>query len=198
LAASTIHLGGCWRAFVQVVLALSGVEAIANLTGVMKKPVFATARKSIWTVAAEVALFNLILAVAMVAHPPGREAHTEDMLAYQAGFLRRAVGEFLVRGVGGLLLLSAANTAVNGLMSITYVMSRDGELPGIFQKLNGFGAPWIGANHRHSHPGDRSIALPRHPDAGFALCHWRGWARWRLTAAYARCIRACGKPGAGR
>ncbi|HEV8378355.1 MAG TPA: amino acid permease [Tepidisphaeraceae bacterium] len=134
-----------WRAFVHVVLALSGVEAIANLTGVMKKPVFKTARKSIWTVAGEVALFNLILAVAMVAHPPGREAHTGDMMAYQAGFYVGPWGEFLVRGVGGLLLLSAANTAVNGLMSITYVMSRDGELPGIFQKLNGFGAPWIGA-----------------------------------------------------
>jgi len=134
-----------WRAFVSVVLALSGVEAIANLTGVMKKPVFQTARKSIWTVAAEVALFNLILAFAMVAHPPARDAHTGDMMAYQAGFYVGPWGEFLVRGVGGLLLLSAANTAVNGLMSITYVMSRDGELPGIFQKLNGFGAPWIGA-----------------------------------------------------
>src|SRR5262249_7359338 len=37
-----------WRAFVHVVLALSGVEAIANLTGVMKKPVYGTASKSIW------------------------------------------------------------------------------------------------------------------------------------------------------
>jgi amino acid transporter/nucleotide-binding universal stress UspA family protein len=134
-----------WRAFVHVVLALSGVEAIANLTGVMKKPVFGTARKSIWTVAGEVALFNVILAIAMVAHPPARNAHTGDMMAYQAGFYVGPWGEFLVRGVGGLLLLSAANTAVNGLMSITYVMSRDGELPSIFQKLNGFGAPWIGA-----------------------------------------------------
>src|SRR5205823_744764 len=35
--------------------------------------------------------------------------------------------------------------AVNGLMSITYVMSRDGELPGVLQKLNSFGAPWVGA-----------------------------------------------------
>jgi amino acid transporter/nucleotide-binding universal stress UspA family protein len=147
-----IHLGRInhppwqlWRAFVHVVLALSGVEAIANLTGVMKKPVFNTARKSIWVVAAEVALFNLILAFAMVAHPPARDAHTGDMMAYQAGFYVGKWGEFLVRGVGGLLLLSAANTAVNGLMSITYVMSRDGELPGVFQKLNGFGAPWIGA-----------------------------------------------------
>src|SRR5207237_5966895 len=47
--------------------------------------------------------------------------------------------------IGGLLLLSATNTAVNGLMSIVYVMSRDGEMPGIFQKLNGFGAPWVAA-----------------------------------------------------
>src|SRR5207302_6141664 len=33
---SPAHL---WIAFVSIVLALSGVEAIANLTGVMKKPV---------------------------------------------------------------------------------------------------------------------------------------------------------------
>jgi amino acid transporter len=32
-----------WRAFVAVVLALSGVEAISNLTGVMKQPVTKTA-----------------------------------------------------------------------------------------------------------------------------------------------------------
>src|SRR5438477_7002473 len=37
-----------WRAFVDIVLALSGVEAIANLTGVMKRPVYNTARRSIW------------------------------------------------------------------------------------------------------------------------------------------------------
>src|SRR5205807_7893948 len=54
-------------------------------------------------------------------------------------------GEILVRAVGGLLLLSAANTAVNGLMSIMYVMSRDKELPGVLQKLNSFGAPWFAA-----------------------------------------------------
>src|SRR5688572_30494639 len=37
-----------WLHFVAIVLALSGVEAIGNLTGVMRKPVAATARKSIW------------------------------------------------------------------------------------------------------------------------------------------------------
>ncbi|HEX8521080.1 MAG TPA: universal stress protein [Tepidisphaeraceae bacterium] len=143
-----------WEGFVFIVLALSGVEAIANLTGVMKKPVYNTARMSIWSVAMEVALFNLLLAVAMVAlaslpEPLSREAHKEDMLAYLARFYTQpyigALGEWSVRIIGGLLLLSATNTAVNGLMSITYVMSRDNEMPGFMQKLNGFGSPWVGA-----------------------------------------------------
>ena len=141
-----------WEGFVYIVLALSGVEAIANLTGVMKKPVYATARKAIWVVALEVALLNLLLAVAMIAlaspaaNPPvARDAHTEDMLAFMARAYVGGWGEWAVRIIGGLLLLSATNTAVNGLMSIVYVMSRDGELPAVLQKLNGFGAPWVAA-----------------------------------------------------
>ena len=84
-----------WHGFVYIVLALSGVEAIANLTGVMKKPVFHTARKAIWLVAVEVAVFNLLLALVMIAlasPPPDRDAHTEDMLAFLAGALRRRRG----------------------------------------------------------------------------------------------------------
>src|SRR4051794_1057555 len=148
-----LHLGSInhhplhmWEAFVSIVLALSGVEAIANLTGVMKRPVFETARRSIYLVAGEVALFNVLLCIAMIAiEPLGREAHKEDMLAFMAKWYVGAWGEWPVRIVGGLLLLSATNTAVNGLMSITYVMSRDGEMPPALQKLNGFGAPWVGA-----------------------------------------------------
>lgn len=135
-----------WQAFVFIVLALSGVEAIANLTGVMKKPVYRTAQKAIWVVAAEVAVFNLLLCVAMIAIVPlSAEAHKEDMLAFMARFYVGPWGEWPVRIVGGVLLLSATNTAVNGLMSIMYVMSRDGEMPTVFQKLNAFGAPWVGA-----------------------------------------------------
>lgn len=144
----TMHqpAGKLWQSFVQIVLALSGVEAIANLTGVMKRPVYGTASKSIWVVAAEVAIFNIILAAAMCAIMPlGRDGHAEDMLAYMAKVYVGALGEWPVRILGGLLLLSATNTAVNGLMSVTYVMSRDNELPQFFQKLNAFGAPWIGA-----------------------------------------------------
>ena len=138
--------GQMWQAFVSIVLALSGVEAIANLTGVMQKPVYRTASRGIWVVAAEVAGFNLLLAVAMVAiFPLSRDAHTEDMMAFMAHHYVGAWGEWPVRIVGGLLLLSATNTAVSGLMSIMYVMSRDRELPQALQKLNGFGAPWFGA-----------------------------------------------------
>src|SRR5688572_16786424 len=146
-----------WQGFVYIVLALSGVEAIANLTGVMRKPVFATSRRSIYLVAVEVAIFNLLLAAAMVALATpdvvgaknwellSRGAHTEDMLAFMARVYVGVWGEWSVRIIGGLLLLSATNTAVNGLMSIVYVMSRDGELPAFMQKLNSFGAPWVGA-----------------------------------------------------
>lgn len=135
-----------WLAFVNIVLALSGVEAIANLTGVLHAPVFTTAKKSIWTVALEVAIFNILLCIAMIAiHPLGRDEHTADMLAFLSGHYVGHIGEILVRFIGGILLLSACNTAINGLMSICYVMSRDGEMPFVLQKLNSFGAPWIGA-----------------------------------------------------
>jgi nucleotide-binding universal stress UspA family protein len=135
-----------WEAFVFVVLALSGVEAIANLTGVMRKPVYRTARKSIWLVAGEVAAFNLILTLIMLSiFPLSRDGHKEDMMAYMASVYIGPWGEWPVRIIAGLLLLSATNTAVNGLMSIIYVMSRDGELPTVMQRLNGFGAPWVGA-----------------------------------------------------
>lgn len=134
-----------WRAFVSVVLALSGVEAIASMTGVMKKPVMRTAGRSIWIVAAEVAVFNILLAVVMCAAAPAREAHQEDMLAYLAGHFIGAWGEWPVRILGGLLLLSATNTAIGALIGTLYVMSRDYELPAFLQRLNGFGTPWIGA-----------------------------------------------------
>jgi len=144
-----------WHGFVFIVLGLSGVEAIANLTGVMRKPVARTAAKAIWPVTIEVAFLNMFLAVVMISlasassSPTGehmsRDAHTEDMLAYMARAYVGVGGEWAVRILGGLLLLSATNTAVNGLMSVFYVMSRDRELPAFLQKLNGFGAPWMAA-----------------------------------------------------
>jgi amino acid transporter/nucleotide-binding universal stress UspA family protein len=138
--------GEMWIAFVSIVLALSGVEAIANLTGVMKRPVAHTARKAIWVVTAEVAIFNIVLAIAMLAiFPLDRDAHLNDMLAYLSGHYIGNWGEWGVRILGGLLLLSATNTAVTDMISVQYLMARDGEVPRFMQKLNRFGVPWIPA-----------------------------------------------------
>jgi amino acid transporter/nucleotide-binding universal stress UspA family protein len=58
-----------WQNLVAVVLALSGVEAIANMTGIMVPPVTRTSKKAIIPVLLEVVIFNAILAVAMNALP---------------------------------------------------------------------------------------------------------------------------------
>jgi amino acid transporter len=135
-----------WMAFVSIVLALSGVEAIANLTGVMKRPVPRTAAKAIFVVAIEVAVFNVLLAICMNAiYPLNRDAHQNDMLAFMSGQYVGQWGEFAVRIVGGVLLLSATNTAITDMISIQYLMARDGELPQIMAKLNRFGVPWMPA-----------------------------------------------------
>jgi amino acid transporter len=136
-----------WLHFVAIVLALSGVEAIGNLTGVMRKPVAQTARRAIWVVAAEVAIFNLLLCVAMIAIVPDAEydRHKEDMIAFLANGYVGHWGEIAVRILGGILLLSAANTVITDMISVQYLMSRDGELPAVFQRLNRFGVPWVPA-----------------------------------------------------
>ncbi|MDP9174652.1 MAG: APC family permease [Planctomycetota bacterium] len=140
------HPGPVWVAFVSIVLALSGVEAIANLTGVMRQPVQVTARKAIWAVAAEVALLNIVLAICMLAiFPINRDAHLEDMAAFLTAKYVGTWGELTVRMVGGLLLLSAGNTAIAGMTSIQYLMARDNELPAPLVRLNRFGVPWIAA-----------------------------------------------------
>ena len=110
----------------------------------------AHARKAIWVVASEVAIFNVLLAAAMLAiHPLDREAHVNDMLAFLSSYYTSAyVGasaEWAVRIIGGLLLLSATNTALTDMISVQYLMARDGELPAFMQKLNRFGVPWLPA-----------------------------------------------------
>lgn len=148
-----IHEGGgaVWLEFVSIVLALSGVEAIANLTGVMKKPVAHTARKAIWIVTLEVAVFNVLLAIAMIAlhtltdDPATRERYRDDMLAFLSGAYIGQWAEIAVRVVGGILLLSATNTAITDMISVQYLMARDNELPQFMVKLNRFGVPWMPA-----------------------------------------------------
>ncbi|MCB9845535.1 MAG: amino acid permease [Phycisphaeraceae bacterium] len=54
-----------WRDFTQIVLALAGIEAVANMTGLMRKPVIGTARKTIWPVLAEVVVLNLLFGLVL-------------------------------------------------------------------------------------------------------------------------------------
>src|ERR1043165_2484853 len=89
------NLSTVWVQFVGVILALSGVEAIANLTGVMKldpeskadePKVTRTATKSILPVAIEVVGGTALLGWAMLSLPkslaPNLIEHKEDMLRY--------------------------------------------------------------------------------------------------------------------
>ncbi len=139
-----------WDHFVNVILALSGVEAIANMTGVMAEPVGKNSRKAILLVLAEVVILNLIIGYAMTAISP------ERMAAYPVDDQRDHMLKILsIEFVGpsfaslssfffGLLLLSAANTAIGDMVSIQYLMSRDKELPPAFTQLNKYGMPWVG------------------------------------------------------
>jgi len=142
-----------WLGFVGIILALSGVEAIANMTGIMEADrgsspdhptVHVTARRAILPVLLEVTIFTALLGLAMHAIPEmSRTAHTEDMLRHMGDHF---VGPWFGRVVGlvfAFLLFSAANTAVIGLISILYLLSRDHEMPRAFSHLSRYGVPHI-------------------------------------------------------
>lgn len=67
--------GHQWQSLVAIILALSGVEAVANMTGLMKQPVERTTRKTIWPVLAEVVTLNLVFGIALTALPVLAEVH---------------------------------------------------------------------------------------------------------------------------
>src|SRR6266478_2273484 len=161
--------GQNWAGFVGIVLALSGVEAIANATGVMKldpgstddRPsVVKTSTPAILWVMIEVCVFTALLGLAMHAlgglqtvngdvNAPGALGVRDYMLRYMGeifvgGALGPALGHvfgIIVSIVFALLLLSAVNTAIVDLIMIQFLMARDRELPKIFQRLNKWGVP---------------------------------------------------------
>jgi amino acid transporter/nucleotide-binding universal stress UspA family protein len=179
-----------WAQFNKLILAISGVEAIANMTGIMVEPVHQTVKKSIWPVVAEIVILNMILTVAMLALPASEiglggpkvpaakaaaaaalEAHPDLAQPDAHGKVHAPPGVYtttkardtMVRilaahyvGQGfasvaavvfALLLLSAVNTAITGLVSIQYMMASDRELPIGLTGLNRWGMPaaalWI-------------------------------------------------------
>jgi amino acid transporter/nucleotide-binding universal stress UspA family protein len=158
-----------WAGFVGIVLALSGVEAIANATGVMRldpgstdaqPSVRKTSTPAILWVMIEVCIFTALLGLAMHAlgglqiakgdvNAPGAEGVRDYMLRYMGEtFVGGALGPVLGHAFGiiisivfGLLLFSAVNTAIVDLITIQFLMARDRELPAIFQRLNKWGVP---------------------------------------------------------
>lgn len=164
LEPSHISFAKNWEAFVGVVLALSGVEAIANLTGVMKlnrdaspeKPtVSITATKAIVLVAVEVVFGTALLAWAMLSLPremqPTIDAHRDDMLRFVGnhygdlafGHSFGTIFGVIIAIVVGFLLVSATNTAVAAMIGLLYMLARDREMPKSFTKLNSFGVPLL-------------------------------------------------------
>ncbi len=157
-----------WIAFTGVILALSGVESIANMTGVMKNDpdappgrprVLLTARKAIVIVMIEVCVLTTLFGLAMHAIPNmDPKEHAGDMLRHLgeafvdeplgkvAGlewFAQHQIFAWAVSIVIGGLLLSATNTAIVALVSVLYMMAKDDELPRPMATLNRFGVPWI-------------------------------------------------------
>src|SRR5919197_3932744 len=153
-----------WVQFVGVILALSGVEAIANLTGVMKldpgatagaPKVTRTATKAILPVAIEVVGGTALLGWAMLSLPksfaPDLISHKEDMLRFLGEHFAGMVGgawfgqgfSIFVGIVFGLLLVSAVNTAIVALIGVIYMMAQDGEMPPPFARLNKHGVPRV-------------------------------------------------------
>jgi amino acid transporter/nucleotide-binding universal stress UspA family protein len=158
------NLEHTWVAFVGVILALSGVEAIANLTGVMKldpdatpaaPKVTRTATKAILLVAIEVVAGTALIGWAMLSLPksfaPELVGHKEDMLRFLGDQYATLVGgpwfgdafAWFVGIVFGLLLISAVNTAIVALIGVMYMMAQDGEMPQQFARLNKHGVPRI-------------------------------------------------------
>ncbi|MBI3365868.1 MAG: universal stress protein [Ignavibacteriae bacterium] len=132
-----------WHFFVAIILSISGIEAISNMTGLMKNPA-KDSRRAIFAVLTKISFATIILGFAMLAIPSlSPETHKEEMIRY--------LGEYYVGGwfgpiIGfalGFLLISAGNTALNDLVSIQFLMSVDGELPSNLRRLNKYGVPVI-------------------------------------------------------
>lgn len=159
-----------WISFVGIIIALSGIESIANTTGVMKldpgtteknPSVHQTSKRAILIVMFEVCFFTALFGFAALAipnlHVIGGEVFSGDNQSVRDSMLRY-MGEFFVAQKWGIalatpfgiiiglvfsiLLLSAVNTAILAMASLLFIMSRDNELPYSFQKINRFGVPY--------------------------------------------------------
>ena len=128
-----------WSIFVGIILSISGIEAISNMTGLMKDPE-RDSRRAIFAVLSKVVVATVFLGLAMNSIP-GLSGHAEDMVRFLG---EHYVGQWfgwVVAFALGFLLISAGNTALNDLISIQFLMSVDRELPISLRRLNKHGVP---------------------------------------------------------
>jgi len=160
-----------WVQFVGVILALSGAETIANLTGVMKLDPGSTIEhpsvareslKAILPVAIEVVVGTALLGWAMLSLPSVLEKtlhlndegtiaavlgqRSQDMLRFvgeqfAAATFSPAVGQIFGWIVGIVFCLLLLSTAIVAMIGLLYMMSRDREMPRQFRRLNRHGVP---------------------------------------------------------
>lgn len=130
-----------WAIFVGIILSISGIEAVSNMTGLMRQPA-RDSRRAILSVLTKVVLATVFLGLAMHA-VPNLSGHTEDMLRFLG---EHYIGEWFGWVVAislGTLLISAGNTALNDIISIQFLMAVDKELPAGLRRLNKHGVPII-------------------------------------------------------
>jgi len=72
-----------WLSLMRIILALSGVEAVANMTGLMKNPVARTAKRTIWPVLGEVVVLNMLFGIALCALPALANINQPDYVTYE-------------------------------------------------------------------------------------------------------------------
>lgn len=158
-----------WDQFVVAIVAMSGIESIANITGVMRLDpgttdenpgVVRTSRRAILMVMFEVCIFTAFFGLMAQSLPgitvvdnqvldPQHHDIRDSMLRYMGDYFGSLFGGehfgmifgFIVGLTLAILLLSAVNTAIIALSSLLFVMARDGEVPSSFQKMNSYGMP---------------------------------------------------------
>lgn len=128
-----------WEHFVGIILSISGIEAISNMTGLMKNP-NQDSRRAIFAVLSKVIIATVFLGLAMHAIP-NLTGHTEDMVRFLGEHYVGPWFGWVVAFSLGLLLISAGNTALNGLISVQFLMAVDRELPTNLRRLNRHGVP---------------------------------------------------------
>ena len=119
------------RAFASGATAMTGIEVISNAVPVFKPPEADNARTTLsWMVLLLVAMF---VGVLVIAHLDGASPGNTTVLSQVAhDTVGSGVLYAFVQISTTLILLIAANSAVNGFPRLLYFMARDGYVPRLF------------------------------------------------------------------